>query len=135
MREGRSTFDIQKELGIPRPNLQSWQRGGFIKPSIEEAHGRGTRNVFSEEDVCQILLFQTLCDAGLSQRLASEYSGDLSWEIKKSNRYLLVTRRREGRFVSGEKKTAGDIPSEVPAGGVLIVVDLEQIRAKAYREL
>ena len=44
----------------------------FIKPSIQEAEGSGSRNIFSEVDLHKIILFKKLIEAGLARKVAAE---------------------------------------------------------------
>ena len=68
-----TTFDIQKKLGIPIGRLKEWTKRGFITPSIQKANGRGTKAIFSREDLSYIVSFNLLVNRGFSRALASEY--------------------------------------------------------------
>jgi DNA-binding transcriptional MerR regulator len=64
-----TTFEIEKALiGMKRANLQQWIEKGFIRPSIERACGVGTRNLFSEGDVFQIMLLLLMQESGVPLR-------------------------------------------------------------------
>jgi hypothetical protein len=69
-----STFDIAKILEVKRSSLQQWMDHGFISPSIIKAEGRGTKSIFSIEDLYKIEIFRALYSSGLSQKYASQIS-------------------------------------------------------------
>ena len=54
-----TTFFIIKALGIPRERLQDWMNRGFITPTIA-ADGKGTKALFTLNDIYGISLFETL---------------------------------------------------------------------------
>jgi hypothetical protein len=69
-RDEFTTFDIIKALGIPRERLQDWINRGFIKPTIP-AEGKGTKAIFTRDDIYRIELFQKLIGMGLNRKTAS----------------------------------------------------------------
>ena len=66
-----STFDIIRILDIPRERLQDWMNRNFIIPSIRKAEGKGTKNVFSRNDLYGIELFSFLINNGIKRKVAS----------------------------------------------------------------
>ena len=64
--------EVVRITGVKRDRLKEWMYGGYIKPSIREASGIGTRNIFSWEDLCRICLFGKLVEIGFSRRLAGQ---------------------------------------------------------------
>lgn len=68
-----STLEICRSLKIPRERLREWMVRGFIRPSIREAKGTGTRAIFSRGDVYGVSLFKRLIEGGLSRERAGEY--------------------------------------------------------------
>jgi DNA-binding transcriptional MerR regulator len=66
------TSDVEKICGVKRNRLQVWLEKGWIVPSIEKASGHGSRNIFSEEDLYNILLFKQLVENGLSREAVAE---------------------------------------------------------------
>jgi len=48
---GYTTFQIIKALKIPRERLKDWMEKGFVKPSLQQARGKGTKALFSLLDV------------------------------------------------------------------------------------
>ena len=69
-----STLDIVKALGIPRERLREWIDRGFIKPSIQEAEGQGTKSLFSLADLYRIEAFKWLVNMGLSRVVAAHFN-------------------------------------------------------------
>ncbi len=45
-----STPELSEIFGLDRNRVQGWLKAGWITPSIQQAKGTGTRNVFSLED-------------------------------------------------------------------------------------
>ena len=84
MRNQYSTLDICKGLGITRERIRDWMNRGFIKPSIQEAKGQGTKALFSRNDVYLIMLFLTLIRNGINRKESSGIIQELS-EDRKSN--------------------------------------------------
>ena len=82
MREQYSTLDICKALGITRERLRDWMNRGFIKPSIQEAKGQGTKALFSRNDVYLIMLFLTLIWNGINRKESSGIIQDLGEDRK-----------------------------------------------------
>ena len=57
-----------------RDRLNMWLTREYIRPSINRADGRGTKNIFSFEDLCLIELFrQLLDDFGFYRARADQY--------------------------------------------------------------
>ena len=83
MKDAFSTFDIAKTLKIKRERLKDWQTRGYIKPSIQEARGRGTKNLFSRWDVYMIKLFEHMVNRGFSREQAAERVKSINTEHTK----------------------------------------------------
>jgi DNA-binding transcriptional MerR regulator len=66
------TSDVTRIAGVKRNTLQQWLDRHFIKPSIQEAEGSGSRNIFSEEDLHKIIVFKKLIEAGLARKVAAK---------------------------------------------------------------
>lgn len=69
-----STLDIVRILNIPRERLREWLTRGFIRPSIQQARGQGTKALFSREDLYLVGMFRDLIGSGLSRESASVYA-------------------------------------------------------------
>lgn len=62
---------ITQALNIPAERFRSWIAMGYVKPSIQEATGRGVYNIFSRWDVHLIGLFVHLTKQGYGYRVAA----------------------------------------------------------------
>ena len=72
---GYTTFQIIKTLEIPRERLKDWMEKGFVKPSIQQARGKGTKALFSLLDVYSLALFKHLIEeCHFSRDAASQFS-------------------------------------------------------------
>ena len=59
---------VYEITGVKRNRLQVWMERGWITPSIEEASGHGTRNVFNRKDLYFIAMFKELVARGLPRK-------------------------------------------------------------------
>ena len=64
--------DVEKITGVRRNRLEQWLSRGFISPSIQEAEGPGTRNVWSRNDLYTIAIFKKVTESGLSREIVSD---------------------------------------------------------------
>ncbi len=71
-----STFDVERILDIKRTRLQEWMDRGFIKPS-QQSQGKGTKALFSREDLYAIKLFEELLKRGFNRDNASKLTNHL----------------------------------------------------------
>lgn len=94
-------FDIVKLLKIKRSSLKQWIERGFIRPSIQEADGKGTKNLFSVDDLYKIVLFEKLHFFGLAQKIAAKYADEVDFSQVNASRikfmFLFVV-TGHGRF-------------------------------------
>lgn len=81
--DGFSTFNVEKILGIKRTCLQEWLNRGFIKPSIQKAFGKGSKALFSREDIYKIKLFEVLLTTGFKRDKAKDiiHTMESFWKI------------------------------------------------------
>jgi DNA-binding transcriptional MerR regulator len=126
-----STLQSCKILGLRRETLRAWLDKELIVPS-ERSKGKGTKSLFSTEDLYRIFFFQALCDAGVRQDKAAEMARNESFN---QGRYYCYARRRTGPALFGDPSHCKkEIPSQIPAGPRtapyqwMIVVDLEAIK-------
>lgn len=61
---------VRKVVGISQNLLSQWQDRHHVKPS-HPASGQGTRNLYSIENICQIMLFKELNRVGFSRSESS----------------------------------------------------------------
>ena len=64
--------DIIETLSFKRTKIQQWIAYGYVRPSIEEATGSGTRNKWSFADIITLAAFGELIKMGLSRAAASK---------------------------------------------------------------
>jgi hypothetical protein len=73
--KGYTTFQIVKALNIPRERLKDWMEKGFVKPSLQQARGKGTKALFSLLDVYALALFKHLIEeCHFTRDAASQFS-------------------------------------------------------------
>lgn len=59
-------------LGIKRTALQQWLERGYVAPSLGQADGHGSRNVWSREDMFRLAAFKVLLENGFRREDAAE---------------------------------------------------------------
>lgn len=64
--EGFSTAQVERLTGIGAKTLHFWDRSGFMSPSIVQAHGTGSRRIYSFRDLVALRVAAQLRDAGIS---------------------------------------------------------------------
>jgi hypothetical protein len=73
IRDSFSTFDVVKALGIPRERLKDWMSKGFVRPSVP-AKGKGTKAIFTRDDVYSVAIFKHLVeDFGMKRSAAAKH--------------------------------------------------------------
>jgi hypothetical protein len=58
--------DVEKKLGVRHGRLKEWLK--YLPPSVEQAEGPGTRNIFTRTDLYKLFLFRELIEKGGLQR-------------------------------------------------------------------
>jgi hypothetical protein len=117
-----SSFEIVKQLGIKRETLRDWVKWSYIEPETK-ASGKGTKSVFSRQNLYEIGVFIHLIDIGIPRETASSWVKEfrLVFELteKKSQtpQFLILT-RTDGKWsleieemytVMGEENVQGDL--------------------------
>ncbi|AEJ38631.1 MerR family transcriptional regulator [Sulfobacillus acidophilus TPY] len=64
--EGFSAAQVERLTGINAKTLHFWDRSGFLSPSLVQAHGTGSRRVYSFRDLVALRVAAQLRDAGIS---------------------------------------------------------------------
>ena len=72
MEEKFLAADVEKITGVKRTRLQQWLERGYLKPSIQEAGGHGTRNIYSRKDLYLIASFKRIAESGISRQMAAD---------------------------------------------------------------
>jgi len=99
--------DLQRLTGATRSRLTFWTKSRLLRPSVHEADGTGTRQLFDWFDLCRCMLLVSLDECGVkSSDMRSIVSrvADHSWAAPPPERneendvFLLVESVRKGRI-------------------------------------
>jgi len=77
--DGFSAENTRKLVGATYRQLVHWDKTGLLRPSVERAKGRGSRRVYSFEDLVELRVICRLLDAGVTLRtvrIAARYIRD-----------------------------------------------------------
>jgi DNA-binding transcriptional MerR regulator len=67
--------EVARVVGASRNQLAYWDKTGLVRPSIRSAHGRGSRRLYSVEDIFELKILVKLLDSSLPlQRIRSSFS-------------------------------------------------------------
>ena len=94
-----SSIDVCNIISITYKQLDYYDRTDFIKPSIGEAGGYGTRRMYSFNDLMKLKVVKKLLDAGISLqklRKTKKYLDDCDGS---NNGFLKVTLLSDGNTV------------------------------------
>ncbi len=117
-----------KLAGLSFRRIDYWDRTHFIKPSIQEASGRGTVRLYSFNDIVQLRVAKALLDSGLSLqkiRKAINYLKKNMPEIKKPLSELKFLTDGESIFVITKNKK--EIIDTLKNGQVVFSIALGEI--------
>ncbi|WP_242968520.1 helix-turn-helix domain-containing protein [Sulfobacillus sp. hq2] len=64
--EGFTTAQVERLTRIGAQTLHFWDRSGFLSPSVVQAHGTGSRRIYSFRDLVALRVAAQLRDAGIS---------------------------------------------------------------------
>ena len=65
--------DVEKICEVKINRMQVWLEHEWITPSVQQASGHGTRNVYDEADLCRIALFKKAVESGLSRKAVARF--------------------------------------------------------------
>jgi DNA-binding transcriptional MerR regulator len=66
--------EVSCVVGATQKQLEYWDKTGLVKPSVRLASGRGSRRLYSIEDVFELKILMKLLDSSLSlQRIRSSF--------------------------------------------------------------
>jgi hypothetical protein len=144
MEQKYTTTLIEELYGIPRARLKEWIARKYINPSYQKASGRGTRHLFTRNDLYVIVLYQKILELGISRKTAGIYmqwlfnkSGDYTSSIEQGARYLVILKIAP----SGEEPyihlgLSKEIPNEVPISfEYILAINLENIKDNVDEKL
>lgn len=67
--------EVARVVGVSEGRLAYWDRTGLVSPSIRPACGRGSRRLYSVEDVFELKILVKLLDSSLPlQRIRSSFN-------------------------------------------------------------
>lgn len=84
---------ILEPYGVAAEGIKTWLHLGLVVPSVQKGNGRGTRNIFSFDDLIFIALFKKLVDLGAGREEASHFlldSIDAFSELARRNKKLYL---------------------------------------------
>jgi hypothetical protein len=139
-----TTFDFDRKLGIQRNLIAQWLMRGYILPSVTQAKGVGTRNLFSRNDAYKIVLFKKLVETGI-RRDEAKYYIDINFQSvgRGPNEKEFVVIYRRDKVSGKDKGVIADIDlvkasPTIPRrgdGAWAVVIDLLAIKEEVDRKL
>ena len=121
---GRRTAEI---VGISYRQLDYWARTDLIRPSLTDAHGSGSRRMYSYRDLLELKVVKTLLDAGIKLeqvRQVFEYMREqLGEDITTAN--LVISGNKSVLVRSGEELIDALAAGQGVLNGVLALSGLK----------
>ncbi|MFO7773466.1 MAG: MerR family transcriptional regulator [Dehalococcoidia bacterium] len=66
--------EVSRVVGATQSQLAYWDKTGLVTPSVRAASGRGSRRLYSVEDIFELKILMKLLDSSLSlQRIRSSF--------------------------------------------------------------
>lgn len=66
--------EVSHVTGASYGQLVYWDKTGLVKPSVKAASGKGSRRLYSVEDICELKILMKLLESSLSlQRIRSSF--------------------------------------------------------------
>jgi hypothetical protein len=132
--KGLTTFEIEDKLGIKRNRQKEWLPR-YIKPSIEQADGQGTKNRLSRFDLCKMMVFKSLIERGFSRDEAGERLGILKPYVLEAGgkelddvAFLAFITRREGKFTDPSLVKPGvHTPFNIHYPDIIVAEDYDEL--------
>jgi DNA-binding transcriptional MerR regulator len=126
--DGFTTQKVAELTGVNRKTLHYWDRSGFLSPSLAQAHGTGSRRLYSFQDVVAVRVGHQLRSQGISlqglRRVVRFLQNQKGADCPLAERYLVT----DGRDVYVTKGGGVESVLRQPGqGSLLFVVDLTQI--------
>lgn len=124
---GRRTAEI---VGISYRQLDYWARTDLIRPSLTDAHGSGSRRMYSYRDLLELKVVKSLLDAGIKLEqvrqvfhfLREQLGEDITTAnlVISGNRSVLV---RDGEELVDAVRAGQGVLNVLPLGGVKEALD------------
>ena len=66
--------EVARVVGATKGQLAYWDKTGLVRPSVKSASGRGSRRLYSVEDIFELKILMKLLDSSVSlQRIRSSF--------------------------------------------------------------
>jgi len=66
--------EVARVVGATKGQLAYWDKTGLVRPSVKSATGRGSRRLYSVEDIFELKILVKLLDSSMSlQRIRSSF--------------------------------------------------------------
>lgn len=143
--DGFSAEVTRKLVGASYRQLVHWDKTGLLKPSVERAKGRGSRRVYSFEDLVELRVICRLLDAGVTLRtvrVAAKYVREHFKSVTRplarlalvvDGKQILVRTVKEGALV--DATAHGQVVIRVAVGPIADAVRGEVQALSAPREI
>ncbi len=143
--DGFSAEVTRKLVGATYRQLVHWDTTGLLKPSVERAKGRGSRRVYSFEDLVELRVICRLLDAGVTLRtvrVAAKYIREHFKSVTRplarlalvvDGKQILVRTMKEGALVDATAQ--GQVVINFAVGPIAEAVRGEVQALSAPREI
>lgn len=143
--DGFSSEVTRKLAGASYRQLVHWDTTGLLKPSVERANGRGSRRVYSFEDLVELRVICRLLDAGVTLRtvrVAAKYVREHFKSVTRplarlalvvDGKHILVRTMKEGALIDATAN--GQVVINVAVGPIAEAVRGQVQALCAPREL
>jgi len=123
-----NTKAVSKITGLSARQIDSWDRTDLIKPSVQEASGKGSTRLYSFNDLIQFRVAKAILDGGISlQKLKKAL-----WFLKKNMPDIEIPLADIKFLTDGETvfiipKNTNDVIDAVNQGQVVFLVALGEL--------
>lgn len=117
-----------KIIGISKRQIDYWDRTHLIKPSVQEAAGRGTMRLYSFSDLVQLAVAKSLIDQGISLQKIRKSITFLKKSYPKSKKPLAELKfLTDGKTIFVLTKNKKEILDTLAGGQLVMSIALGQI--------
>lgn len=143
--DGFSAEVTRNLVGASYRQLVHWDKIGLLKPSVEKAKGRGSRRVYSFEDLVELRVICRLLDAGVTLRtvrVAARYIREHFKSVTRplarlalvvDGKQVLVRTLQEGALIDATAN--GQVVINFAVGAIAEAVRGEVLALSAPREI
>jgi hypothetical protein len=139
-----TTTEIEQKCGIPRARSKEWIARKYINPSYQKASGRGTKHLFTRNDLYVIVSYQKILELGISREMAGSIVktffydfGDYTSQIERGLCYLVITKvAPSGENPEIHPQLLPKIPKDIPiTSEYILAINLENIKENVDQKL